>query len=89
MAQEVYRIDHGEFASSLSELEPYLGEVPDANSFHLRSDGTTWSIAIARSGGFAGNHLLTSDGKLYFNPTAAATSADIVLCDLSKRYRRQ
>jgi hypothetical protein len=80
VAQQVYRIDHGDFAASLDELE--LDEIPDVNTFHLRGDGETWSIAVPK--GAAGNYLLTSDGKLHFNPTTTATETDLALCDFSK-----
>ena len=78
-AQEVYRIEHGQYAASLAELN--LNEVPDPEIFRFRTKGSDWYIEVEKSDRFAGNYLLTSDGRLYFSPTAPATQSDIVLRD--------
>jgi hypothetical protein len=76
-AQAVYKMDHGNYATSLNQLSNELPVLPKFQ-FEFKSDATNWSLCVPDQGLFAGNYLLTPD-HLYFNSLAAASTNDLDL----------
>ena len=77
LAQEVYLMDHGKYASSLDQLSNRLPVLPKFE-FHFASDGTNWSVLVPQQNMFAGNYLLTP-GYIYFNSVAEPSTNDTAL----------
>jgi hypothetical protein len=73
-AQAVYKMDHGNYATSLNQLSNELPALPKFQ-FDFNSDATNWWLSVPQQGLFAGNYLLTP-GHLYFNKAAAASTND-------------
>jgi hypothetical protein len=73
-AQAVYKMGHGNYATSLSQLSNELSALPKFQ-FEFTSDATNWWLAVPQQGLFAGNYLLTPD-HLYFNSAAMPTTND-------------
>ena len=70
-------MDHGKYASSLTQLNNELPVLPKFE-FHFASDGTNWSVLVPQQEMFAGNYLLAL-GNIYFTSAGLPSTNDTVL----------
>ena len=84
---ESYRLEYGSNAVSFAQLTDYVGPISRNLQFQFQffSDGQRWSVAVPQQGIWAGNYLLTSEGRIHFNETKAATNDDVDLRDRNSR----
>lgn len=80
---ETYRIERGSNAVSFAQLEDYVS--PIYHELQFFSDGQRWSVAVPQQGIWAGNYLLTSEGRIHFNKISPATTNDVDLRDRNSR----
>lgn len=83
-AQEIYRNEHGAYATSVDQLTNANLRLTNY-TFRFISDGKRWSVAVPQQDLFAGDYLFTSDYKVYFSTTGAATTNDVDLFDARQR----
>jgi hypothetical protein len=76
-AMETYRLGHGSNAVSFVQLQEYVGPIDYKLEFF--SDGQRWSVAVPEQGTWAGNYLLTSDGRIHFNKCRPPNTNDVDL----------
>jgi len=84
-AQSLYHHEHGAYATSFEQLTNEFSRRPGDYAFYLEGDGSHWSVSVPQQSTLAGSYLLTSDGKLHFSTSGAATTNDVVLRDLAAR----
>src|SRR6185503_1996723 len=87
---ESYRLEYGSNAISLAQLEEYcdvsiLSGRRSQIQLQFFSEGQLWWVAVPQQGTWAGNYLLTSEGRIHFNKTGPATTNDVDLCDRNSR----
>jgi len=80
-AQEVFRHEHGSFATSLSQLTNNFSLASLDVPLQLRATSNDWSCSVPRCGHLPGSYLLCSDGKLYFRERDSPTTNSTLLRD--------
>ena len=80
LAQQIYQTEHGRFALTFNELDREPGShLRISQQSRFQSDGTNWSVVVAKVDSLAGNYLLDTSGEIFFNETRVPTTNDLML----------
>ena len=79
--QELFRLQHGSFAGSLTQLTNFVAQSWPLSLIRFRATSNDWSCLVARTGDLPGSYLLRSDGKIYFSDRSQPETNSLLLRD--------
>lgn len=84
--QEMFRLQQGSFASSLTQLRNAIPHRWPLSAIKFQAASNDWSCLVTRTGDLPGSYLLRSDGKIYFSEQRAPGTNSLLLRDNATGY---